>query len=268
MKNFGRLLFHLLVFAILTLLTQIGGLLYALVLIFYHPTRRRPLKQFIVYLAAYLLLSLWGIPQLAALTGRVELPHNEHIRARSTAYRLLNRHYVKPEVKTELEAVATALRAEESAAVLVYLDANFPFLDGFPLFPHLSHNDGNKVDLSFFYRDQFGKLSTDKPSRSGYGVFESPRLGEFNQTEICLKAGNTLYDKTSLLTLGVNRTELKFDPEFNALLLKLLSANAQTEKIFIEPHLKHRLGMTSDKIRFQGCHAVRHDDHIHWQTRN
>jgi len=37
-------------------------------------------------------------------------------------------------------------------------------------------------------------------------------------------------------------------------------------KIFIEPHLKTRLELVDiDKIRYHGCHAVRHDDHIHVQ---
>lgn len=35
-----------------------------------------------------------------------------------------------------------------------YLDANFPFKDGFPLLPHLSHDDGRKVDIAFMYRYQ------------------------------------------------------------------------------------------------------------------
>lgn len=36
-------------------------------------------------------------------------------------------------------------------------------------------------------------------------------------------------------------------------------------KLFIEPHLKTRLKLTSNKIRFHGCQAVRHDDHMHVQ---
>jgi len=35
------------------------------------------------------------------------------------------------------------------------------------------------------------------------------------------------------------------------------------KKIFLEPHLKQRMGLTHPKIRFHGCHSVRHDDHIH-----
>ena len=38
-------------------------------------------------------------------------------------------------------------------------------------------------------------------------------------------------------------------------------------KVFIEPHLKKRLKLNHSKIRFQGCKAVRHDDHIHFQIK-
>ena len=36
--------------------------------------------------------------------------------------------------------------------------------------------------------------------------------------------------------------------------------------LLLEPHLKTRLKLEKyDKIRFQGCRAARHDDHIHVQ---
>ena len=55
------------------------------------------------------------------------------------------------------------------------LDANFPFIDGFPLLPHRSHNDGRKVDISLVYETSDGQYSYAVVSRSGYGVFESPK---------------------------------------------------------------------------------------------
>ena len=36
-------------------------------------------------------------------------------------------------------------------------------------------------------------------------------------------------------------------------------------RILIEPHLAERLGVAGGKVRFQGCRAARHDDHIHIQ---
>lgn len=184
MKTAIKFLTHLTIIAILTVLTQIGGLLYGLVLLFYRPSERRILKRFVVFCGAYLVLNLWGVPYLAPYFGRVELPQTDHIRPQSYVYRLCNRHYATPELKQELEQLASQLQNTDSELVVVYLDANFPFIDKFPLLPHLSHSDGKKLDLSFFYKDEFGRITAKKRSRSGYGVFESPELGEFNQTEV------------------------------------------------------------------------------------
>lgn len=41
--------------------------------------------------------------------------------------------------------------------------------------------------------------------------------------------------------------------------------NYGLERILIEPHLATRLGVLSPLVRFQGCRAARHDDHIHIQ---
>jgi len=38
-------------------------------------------------------------------------------------------------------------------------------------------------------------------------------------------------------------------------------------KVFVEPHLKTRMKLVDSKIRFHGCGAVRHDDHIHIQLK-
>ena len=57
----------------------------------------------------------------------------------------------------------------------------------------------------------------------------------------------------------------ELEPQRNRLLVETLARDPRVAKIFIEPHLKQSLGLTSDKIRFQGCRAARHDDHIHLQ---
>jgi hypothetical protein len=42
-----------------------------------------------------------------------------------------------------------------------------------------------------------------------------------------------------------------------------LLADPTVQKMLIEPHLKARLRLQSSKVRFQGCGAARHDDHVH-----
>ena len=60
--------------------------------------------------------------------------------------------------------------------------------------------------------------------------------------------------------------DLALDETRTAEALRWLAANLPaTGKVFIEPHLADRLGATGEKIRFQGCRAARHDDHIHVQ---
>jgi murein endopeptidase len=57
-----------------------------------------------------------------------------------------------------------------------------------------------------------------------------------------------------------------FDAKATKELILAFSKNPNIKKIFIEPHLKQRLGLQKEKkIRFHGCGAVRHDDHIHVQ---
>ncbi|MEE9439480.1 MAG: hypothetical protein V3V14_10805 [Saprospiraceae bacterium] len=144
-----------------------------------------------------------------------------------------------------------------------YLDANFPFIDGFPLFPHISHNDGRKVDLCFYYKEN-GITGNIKPSNSGYGKFVAPLKNEVNQTNICKAKGYWHYDYTKLLTLG-GRDNLEFDLQNTKNLVRKIIEKSTTQKVLIEPHIKNRMNLNNKKIRFQGCRAVRHDDHIHFQ---
>jgi hypothetical protein len=56
-----------------------------------------------------------------------------------------------------------------------------------------------------------------------------------------------------------------FDPGRTAALTEALLDDPRVAKVFLEPPLATRLGLDSDKLRFQGCRAARHDDHIHVQ---
>ena len=54
------------------------------------------------------------------------------------------------------------------------------------------------------------------------------------------------------------------DEAATADLLAALSADPAVRRIFVEPHLKLHLGFARDpKVRFAGCRAARHDDHLH-----
>jgi hypothetical protein len=49
--------------------------------------------------------------------------------------------------------------------------------------------------------------------------------------------------------------------------VEIMVGHDRVEKLFLEPYLKRNLGISHAKVRFQGCHSVRHDDHIHLQIR-
>ena len=138
-------------------------------------------------------------------------------------------------------------------------------INGFPLLPHRSHDDGEKVDIAFMYVDIEKHMQwDDRVSWIGYGFCEEPIRGEVNTPDQCAKKG---YWQYSLLTKTIglaDRKKVQFNEFATAALLSRLSDHPSTGKIFIEPHLKSRLGFANDpKIRFHGCAAVRHDDHIH-----
>ena len=181
---------------------------------------------------------------------------------------LLNRNYVRPELKQIAFDVAKEMNDKFPGTTIHYLDANFPFIDKFPLLPHLSHNDGKKLDFAFCYRDtKTGEPTNECPSFIGYGISEEPLPGEKNTADFCADKGFWQYSILTKIMSHNTPTEFTFDNEKTKELVNLIAIQPAIEKIFIEPHLKTRLQLTSEKIRFHGCQAVRHDDHIHFQVK-
>jgi hypothetical protein len=217
----------------------------------------------------YLAVTFGLVPPLARFFGRVPLPvrGTAHVAPLTVWTCLLNRHYVKPALRQSLYQVARQLHEVYPGTRVAYLDANFPFLDGFPLGPHLSHNDGNKLDLAFFYLDaRTGqRLSGRAPSPIGYGLYEGPARGEPNTPADCAARGYWQYSLLGHLIPQGRQEKMRFDAERTRQLVRLLVAQPGVGKVFIEPHLKARLRLRSGKIRFHGCAAVRHDDHLHVQ---
>ncbi len=108
--------------------------------------------------------------------------------------------------------VARKMGSKYSETELSYLDANFPFMNGFPLLPHLSHDDGEKLDLAFYYKNESERL-TGNPGMIGYGFCEGPNLREVNTTESCLSKGYWQYDLLSKLNVGFGKRKYQFDEE-------------------------------------------------------
>jgi len=262
---------------LLTVLTQVGGIVY----LFYQliktviekkwENKLSRIPRIVIFLVLYLLTIFLIIPPIAKQFGRVPLPYfatkTSNIKPLSSFTYLLNRHYVKPRLLATTTNIANALKIEYPNSQIVYLDANFPFWNGFPLLPHLSHNDGKKLDLAFVYKDaKTQKVMNSSPSFIGYGVFEGPQKGELNQPNICHKKGFWQYGILKKITPQWNKKKIVVDAAKTKRLVQLLANHKAIGKLFIEPHLKTRWGLGDyDKIRYHGCHAVRHDDHIHIQ---
>lgn len=253
-------------FLVLTIVTQVGGLAYLLSLVLNTKWKARIKgKPLMTFISMYFFFNLVVNPLLAPLLGREPVVSLMGIKPVSFVTILLNRNYVRPALNEVLVSVANSLKEGRTGVEIRYLDANFPFLDGFPLLPHLSHNDGGKIDLSLVYQTPDGKVTNLKKSLSGYGVFEGPKADEFDQTNYCKQKGFYQYDYPKYLTFGRHNTELTFSEQGTKILIKVLLRQKAISKIFLEPHLKARLDLTNLKLRFQGCKAVRHDDHIHAQ---
>ena len=254
----------------LTILTQVGGVA-LLVTAWLARQRRWP-----TWLATLGFVAIYGVtsfvvtPPLAKIGGRVRLscvagPDRPYA-AVSPMLCILNRNYAAPEADALVSALATHMADRYPGTITHFLDAGFPFFDGFSLMPHLSHRDGLKVDLAYYYREANGRPVLDgAASPIGYWAYEAPRAGEVRP---CANLhGLNLRWNFSALQSRVTR---RADPERMKAMLAWLTTEGRAyglRKILIEPHLKQRWAPGVDMVRFQGCRAARHDDHLHLELK-
>ncbi|MGR3636622.1 MAG: hypothetical protein ACU0BK_11965 [Shimia sp.] len=244
-----RALRHLLIVALLTIVTQLGGVAWVLSLFF-----RRPWLAFLAFygvlsVAAAFSAPMFGKTALSCLSGGP-------LQVQSWFYCASNRTFVKTELADVLEDAAGAVNKKYPGSVTLVLDASFPFFDGFPLLPHLSHDDAEKVDLAFYYADETGYLPGRVRAPLAYFAFEDGPTHCENQSRSMRWDMNWVQ--------GLWRS-YEVEPMRTAYLLRVLARDQRVGKVFLEPHLRAKLGLSHAKIRFQGCRAARHDDHIHLQ---
>lgn len=260
---------------ILTAITQVGGIAVWLGygagnIVRKHRLPIFRLTGFSTFVIVYGMLSFIILPQIAPTFGTVALncfsQPNSAYKSNSTLYCALNRHYVTPKVEATVEDLAQHMSQAYPGSVVTYLDAGFPFT-GFPLLPHLSHNDGKKLDLALFYKDRgTGRKIPDAGSWTiGYWSFAPSYLLQYQPT--CKQDGTWRWNADVIQFLFA---DLIIDQERTKEMAAFLSRPGEenpVKKLFLEPHLKHSLGLKSDKIRFAGCSAARHDDHVHIEVR-
>jgi len=265
-----RALLHGFAVLLLTLLTQIGGLawLLALVLRRFLPSLSR--WVFLIFFAGIYSAATLITHQVAPLFGRVPLPcfTSASLAVRTPLYCALNRNYVTPELASAANAYADHMAETFPGTTTLALDANFPFVDGFPLMPHLSHDDGRKLDLALYYEDGDGNFRNGETrSPLGYFAFQQPLA---NALQPCANRRRVISLRWDLAWLQPLFPDWEIEPARMKEALDWLSTEGRShgiEKIFIEPHIPARLDVSNDVIRFQGCNAARHDDHIHIQVR-
>jgi len=263
-----KIILQIILIVLLTVITQIGGIIYLIsLLIIKKKTEKKRLKRILIFATLYLVATFLIVPNFAPVFGREKIKETEFLQANSFFYKLTNRNYVTPELNKVIKKIANDFEKRNNGIKMVYLDANFPFIDKFPLLPHLSHNDGKKIDVSLIYENKNGILTNSKPSVSGYGVFEKPTEKEYNQISVCKERGNWLYDFPKYVTFGKINKHIKFSNNGTRDLANIILRQNEVGKLFIEPHLKQRLRLNNKKVRFHGCQAVRHDDHIHFQLK-
>ncbi|MEO9824338.1 MAG: hypothetical protein ABJF50_07985 [Paracoccaceae bacterium] len=241
--------FHFFLIGILTLLTQVGGLAWFCALFFK--------RRFLTFTFAYVALSLSAV-FIAPSFGRVALPCHSGgpMKMQSVMYCALNRHYVVPEMRDVLSDTASEIARIYPGTLTLILDASFPFFDTFPLLPHLSHDDGQKADIAFYYQSDGAYLPGKTRSPVGYFAFEN------GMTTCPPNAISLRWNARALQPLW---PDWQLEPERTRAVMRILANDLRVGKMFIEPHLTTRLQISSEKIRFQGCRAARHDDHIHVQ---
>jgi hypothetical protein len=274
---FFKILLHFILVFFLTLLTQTGGIVYLVHFSLYPYINKRlqndfakRTTKFSCFILLYLLTTFLIIPPIARVFGRTPLPYtaSNHVQPLNFITCLLNRNYARPQLKSVFFEVAQKMNEKYPGTTLNYLDANFPFMNGFPLMPHLSHNDGRKLDISFCYNSsKTGLPVNNTPSPIGYGICEEPVPNEKDMSAYCAQRGYWQYNLLRKIVPQDYKKGFIFNAQKTRDLVNYFASENVVEKIFIEPHLKTRLAIVNQKVRFQGCRAVRHDDHIHLQIK-
>ncbi|MDF1811559.1 MAG: hypothetical protein P1V20_05080 [Verrucomicrobiales bacterium] len=252
-----------LIFVTLTLLTQVGGIIWLCIRKIGRRFSEKRKIQIAINAGIYLMIILTVVPILARIGGRVALPiiatKKTPVEPRSFLFVIFNRHYVKPDARDTLIDAARDLSATYPGSVVHYLDGGFPFFDKFPMLPHLSHSRGEAVDVAFMYHAENDRNKyLPCPSMIGYWLYEGPKRGEYQPYRS--RPSKLRWDFEWLQFFKGSR---RLDRERTRYFIRHLLEDSRTSRMLLEAHLHRRWGIVHHKLRFQQLNAARHDDHLH-----
>jgi hypothetical protein len=109
MKKILRVLKISFLFLALTVLTQIGGIVWLISLYIRKRFELKWHKSTIVFLSLYIVVSAFIAPPLASLNNRVSLPLSGNLAPLTMVTYILNRQYVTPNLKAQIMEVANKM---------------------------------------------------------------------------------------------------------------------------------------------------------------
>ncbi len=248
----ARTLAEALLVAALSVLSLIAALAWVLARL----ARRGPFALRLGLIHAVLLAAVWGGGASGALP-RVALGLSVHEALHvPRLYRWTGRDFVTPGMQALVHDLAAHMATQFPGTITVALDGGHP-LGPLPLAPHLSHDDGEKLDLGLYWKDAAGtyRPGAQKSPLGYWGYAEGPTDCPRRWTDL----------RWDFRWAQPMLPDLQLDAERTRAALLWLANDPRVTRILIEPHISAALGISHPKIRFQGCRAARHDDHIHIQ---
>ena len=279
-----KILVIILAFSLLTILSQVGGIILLLWLVIFRFFREKLINPWLRrgvniggFVIFYLFFMFAIIPPLARIQDRVPLPFSKSGALVPVSYwtAIFGRNYIISEGRDKLEKITSEFVKSNPNIKVKYMDCNYPFRfkgsdnhinlgEGFPilegLFPHLTHF-GDKADIALVYNDEKGIPSNRTPTSIGYGSSVEPLPGEPNRPCTCKKNW-----KYSFMYHTLPRTDYELNNELSRNLILRFRKHLDN-KIYFEPHLIKRFKLKGNYGAAK-CESVRHDDHFHVQLGN
>jgi len=209
------------------------------------------------------------VPLAARAVGRVPMPcfatKTQPIGPLNIGTCLLARNYVVPSARDASVRAARQVAETSPGTVVRYLDAGFP-LGLVPMLPHLSHDDGRRIDFAFLHTDASGEPVDGARWFLGYWGYvpsNSTRCADSGWRSVRIRGRTVRYHlRWDMDWLQLWVLDRPLDGERSRSMLKTFAADPGVRSILLEPSLHRAIG-APNKMRANGCSVARHDDHFH-----